>query len=460
MIAFLENIDVSSHKPYEFLLFLGLIIALAKLFSLGLSKIKIPQVIGMLIAGLAVGCLTFIPNDWFQASFAYSQTGLDFFAKVGVILIMFSAGLETDLKKVRSLGVKSLIITSLGVIVPMLLGYLAAFTFNSVTGGSLNREGVAPVYTEIYYGVILSATSVSITVATLKELHHLDSPVGTALISAAILDDIIGIVLLSLVISLSSSGSGNVDNSTFAGMILNATGLASNTAISITVIILFMVLFFALSTGLAYLLGRFFNFLGNKYPHHIRITILALAACFIWSYLAEFFSIADITGAFVMGLILSRTSSERYIDHRSETISDNIFAPVFFACIAMNMFKGSSGFSVSFIAFGVIWVVCGLIGKVVGAGVGGLITHFKFRDSLGIGIGMMARAEVLIVCAQKGIDAGLVDPQIMVYTLALILVSSFLTPILLKLVFKKNDGGDSLSHDTPKLESPKNEGNC
>ena len=196
MIAFLENIDVSSHKPYEFLLFLGLIIALAKLFSLGLSKIKIPQVIGMLIAGLAVGCLTFIPNDWFQASFAYSQTGLDFFAKVGVILIMFSAGLETDLKKVRSLGVKSLIITSLGVIVPMLLGYLAAFTFNSVTGGSLNREGVAPVYTEIYYGVILSATSVSITVATLKELHHLDSPVGTALISAAILDDIIGIVLL------------------------------------------------------------------------------------------------------------------------------------------------------------------------------------------------------------------------------------------------------------------------
>lgn len=429
--------DVSSHKPYELLLFLGLIIALSKLFSLGLSKAKIPHVIGMLLAGLVIGCFAFIPSEWFQDSFSYSKQGLDFFAKVGVILIMFSAGLETDLKKVRSLGAKSVIITSLGVLVPLLFGFLLAFTFNSLTGGSLNREGVSPIYTELFYGVILSATSVSITVATLKELHRLDTPAGTALISAAILDDIIGIVLLSLIISLSNGGSGSVDSSTFAGMILNATGLSSNTGASISIIILFMVLFFAISIGLAYLLGRFFNYLGKKYPHHIRITILALAACFIWSYLAEFFSIADITGAFVMGLILSRTSSEEYIDHRSETISDNIFAPVFFACIALNMFKGSSSFSLSFLLFGALWVVFGLLGKVFGAGCGGLITKFSFRDSLGIGIGMMARAEVLIVCAQKGIDASIVDPQIMIYTLALILISSFITPVLLKVVFKK-----------------------
>lgn len=448
--------EVSSHKPYELLLFLGLIIALAKLFSLGLSKFKIPHVVGMLLAGLVVGCLTFVPNDWFQASFSYSQEGLSFFAKVGVILIMFSAGLETDLKKVKSLGVKSVIITSLGVIVPLLFGYLLAFSVNSLTGGSLNMPGIPSVYTEIYYGVILSATSVSITVATLKELHRLDSPVGTALISAAILDDIIGIVLLSLVISLAGSGSGSVDSSTFAGMFLNATGWVDNAAISVTTIIVFMVLFFALSIGLAFLFGKLFNFLGTKYPHHIRITILALAACFLWSYLAEFFSIADITGAFVMGLILSRTSPEKYIDHRSETISDNIFAPVFFACIALNMFSNSGSFSWEFMVFGILWIVAGLLGKVMGAGTGALISKFNFRDSLGIGVGMMARAEVLIVCAQKGVDAGLVDQQIMVHTLALILISSFLTPILLKVIFKgkepsliANEG--QISHENSNL---------
>lgn len=436
-LLILESVE-ESHKPFEILLFLALILILSKLFSLFLSKLKIPQVIGFLLAGLVVGSLTFIPNDWFQNSFSYSKTGLDFFAKIGVILIMFSAGLETDLNKVKALGIKSVIITSLGVIVPMILGYLAAFIFNQCTGGSLNRDGIPPVYTEIYYGVILSATSVSITVATLKELHRLDSPMGTALVSAAILDDIIGIVLLSLVISLSSSGSGAVDGSTFAGMIINASNISGNTALCIFLVILFMIIFFAISIGLAFLLSKLFNYLGNKYPHHIRITIMALGFCFLWSYLAEFFSIADITGAFIMGLILSRTSCEKYIDHRSETIADNIFAPIFFACIAMNMFQNSGSFSTQFLIFGVIWVFAGLLGKVLGAGTGGLITHFKFKESLGIGIGMMARAEVLIVCAQKGIDANLVDSQIMVYTLALILLSSFLTPIILKLLFKND----------------------
>lgn len=452
-LPILESVSTEGHKPFEILLFLGLILILSKLISLGLSKFRIPKVIGFLIAGLLVGCLSFIPGDWFQGSFAYSRTGLDFFSKVGVILIMFSAGLETDLKKVKSLGVKSVIITSLGVIFPLVFGYLAAFVYNQITGGALNRPGIAPVYTEIYYGVILSATSVSITVATLKELGRLDTPVGTALISAAILDDIIGIVLLSLVISLANSGAGSIDNSTFAGMIVNALGLGSNTAVAITFILLFMVLFFALSIGLAFGLSKLFNYLGQKYPHHIRITILALAFCFLWSYLAEFFSIADITGAFVMGLILSRTSPENYIDHRSETISDNLFAPVFFACIALNMFASKESFDLSFMAFGFIWVFLGLLGKVLGAGTGGLLTRFKFRDSLAIGVGMMARAEVLIVCAQKGIDSGLVDPQIMVYTLVLILVSSFMTPILLKLVFKGSvppaPPVEPVEHDAP-----------
>ena len=435
----------ASHEPYQILIILGLILILAKSFSLLLSKIHVPQVIGYLIAGLVIGLLTFIPNDPFQLTVmngqkSYVGTGLDFFAKIGVVLIRFSAGLETDLKKVKSMGLQSIIITLLGVAVPLLFGFLAAFVTNKCTAsathpeGILTPEGQPEIYSELYYGVILSATSVSITVATLKELKKLDTPVGTALVSAAILDDVIGIVLLSLILSLASSGKGGRDNSTFAGRIINGAHI-TNTAASVSLIIVFRLLFFAITIGIGFVAKRFFNWLGNKYPHHIRITILALGFCFVWSYLAEYFSIADITGAYRIGLVLSNTVAQHYIDHRTETIADNIFAPVFFANIAMARYQGEE-FTTQFLAFGIIWVICGLLGKIVGAGCGSLICKFKFKDSLKVGIGRMARAEVLIVCADKGIAGGLIDNQIMVYTLVLILVSSFLTPIILKALYK------------------------
>lgn len=429
----------SDGKPYQILLPLGLILILAKLFSLGLHKLKIPQVIGFLVSGLVVGLITFIPNQNLLTD--YTLDGLDIFAKVGVILIMFSAGLGTDIKKVKAVGIQSVIITSLGVIVPMLFGFLLAFTFDKVTGGSLEMKDsagnllVPAVYTEIYYGVVLTATSVSITVATLKELGRLNSKVGMSLVSAAILDDIIGIILLSLILSLAKSGSASNDTSTFAGMIMNATG-STSTALNVGLIIIFMLLFFALTFGAGILLKRLFNWLGSKYPHHIRITILALGVCFIWSFLAEYFNIADITGAYLIGLILAETKPEHYIDHRSETIADNIFSPVFFACIAMNMYSSSTKFEVSFLIFGLLWVVFGMLGKVVGAGCGALISRYSFKDSLRVGLGMMARAEVVIVCAQKGIDGGLISSQLMVYVLVLILVTSFLTPIFLKITYK------------------------
>lgn len=453
-----NTVFTSDTHPYQILLPLGLILILAKLFSLGIHKLKIPQVIGFLISGLAVGLITFIPNQTILTD--YTLSGLDIFAKIGVILIMFSAGLGTDIKKVKAVGVQSVIITSLGVIVPMLFGFVLSFVFDKVTGGSLEMRDsnntllVPAIYTELYYGVVLTATSVSITVATLKELGRLNSKVGMSLVSAAILDDIIGIILLSLILSLAKSGSNTNDTSTFAGMIMNATG-SNSTALSVILIIAFMLAFFVITFLGGKLLKRLFNWLGSKYPHHIRITILALGVCFIWSYLAEFFNIADITGAYMIGLILAETNTEKYIDHRSETIADNIFAPVFFACIAMNMYTSKTGFDINFLIFGLLWVVVGLLGKVVGAGCGALISRYSFKDSLRVGIGMMARAEVVIVCAQKGVDGGLISSQLMVYTLVLILVSSFLTPIFLKMSYKNEVDQTTLEKPKP-TENPNN----
>jgi len=426
----------ADYQPYMILLPLALILFSAKVFGLLAERIHLPQVIGFLGAGLLIGLLTFLPDNLQVFFNDYTKEGLNFFGKIGVVLILFTAGLETDLKKIRSVGLAAVIITSLGVIAPLVLGGLVAWAF-------FPKDDV---YSNIYYGVILTATSVSITVATLKELGKLDSRFGTAIVSAAIIDDVIGIILLSLVLSLAGGDSGT-------------TYVPDNTALNILVIVLVMLGFFALSFIVGFLIKKLFNWLGNKYPHHIRIPIFSLAFCFFWAYIAEhFFQIADITGGYVAGLILSTVSSDvkHYIDHRAVTTANLIFTPVFFVMIALSMYEpGALNFSdLSFVWFGICWVLAGLASKVIGAGIGGLISKFSFRDSLTIGVGMMARAEVVIVCAQKGIDAGIVSPEIMPFTLVLIILSSFVTPIFLKLLIKQ----DPSSLSAPLSVADKKEG--
>lgn len=419
----------SNPQAYKILLPLGLILLLSKVYSLLLGKIKVPQVIGYLLAGLTVGLIYLIPNQTVLTD--YTTDGISFFAKIGVILIMFSAGIETDIKKIKSVGLASFVVALFGVLTPMLITFLVAYLFDKVNGNQIN------IFTELFYGVILTATSVSVTVATLKELGKLDTKVGSCLVSAAIIDDVIGIIVLSLVISLSGSNSSGSD---LASLTCNALGVSDNAFLSILFIILYMILYFAMTIGFGYLIRKLFNWLGAKYPHHIRIVIISLAFCLIFSYISEFFNIADITGAYLMGLIFSSTVAHGYIDHRAETTCNYLFGPIFFGSIAMSLYESEFNFSdptfVSFMIFGLVWILLGLIGKIIGCTCAGLLFKFKFKDSLKLGVGMMARAEVLIVCAQKGVDCNLVDNKIMIFCLLLILISSFLTPICLKLLYK------------------------
>ena len=434
-----------TNEPYMILLPLGLILIVGKLLSLLMAKIKVPEVVGYLLGGLLVGLFYFIPEESQFILTDYSVEGINDLAKIGVILILFEAGITTNLGQIRKQGKSSMIITSLGVIFPLLLGFLCAFMFRFF--GHMDEEfyvglesaGTSPFYSDLYYGVILTATSVSITVATLKELGKLEGPIGTSLVSAAIIDDVIGIVLLSIVISLSGG-----EEATAPWVI--PTG---DSAWSIVLLILIMALFFAISIGMGIGVHKLFDWMGRKYPHHRRIPMLSLGFCFLWAFVAEIFHIADITGAYVAGLILANTSASHYIDHRVETTANVLFTPVFFASVALKMFSSlgigsSSGESVNsisglFIGFGLVWVVAGLLGKVLGAGLGAKITGSNSKDSLIVGIGMMARAEVVIVTAQEGVDSGLVEAGIIPFTLVIILASSFLTPILLRLLSKEKE---------------------
>ena len=448
MVSSISNLLSSNPfegKAYLILLPLGLILLIGKAFSLIMGKLKIPEVVGYLLGGLAVGLFYFIPSEYNFILNSTTTAGINDLAKIGVVLILFSAGLETNLQTIRKQGLASIIITSLGVIIPLGLGFLSAFLFRTLGNmdqafyQTLESKNINPIYSDIYYGVILSATSVSITVAVLKELGKLEGDVGTALVSAAILDDVIGIILLSVVLSLS----GGSEETEF-WVIPTGDG-----ALSVLWLILIMIAFFAISIGMGIFIHRTFDWMGKKWPHHRRIPMFSLAFCFLWAFLAEVFHIADITGAYVAGLILSNTSAAHYIDHRTDTTSNVIFTPVFFASVALKMYQafgldgsssGVTGFDTMFIAFGIVWIIAGLAGKFFGAGIGGLITKFKLKDSAAIGIGMMTRAEVLIVTAQEGVDNGLVNSNIIPFTLGLIILSSLVCPILLRLIYKKDNG--------------------
>ena len=416
---------LSAVEYFEILLPLALILLLSKFFSLLGKKLGLPQVVGMIIAGILIGLVKYIPNQTIFTS--TTLDGLSFLAKIGVILIMFSAGLGTDLKQFKTCGLPSIVITAMGVIFPMVFGFLVASAFN----GQFKDMSQHTVISNLFYGTILAATSVSITVAALKELGKLNSKVGTSIISAAILDDIIGVILLSLFISLDSgNGVGNV------GIIIGK-----------------MIGFFAAAIAIGVGLHFLLNFIEKRHPHTRRLPIIGFAICFFFAYAAEkWFGVADITGAFVAGIILSTVKEHEYIDRKVEVSGYLIFTPVFFANIGITAdFTGITG---AMVGFGFAFIVAGILGKVVGCGVGALMCRYSFKDSLRVGVGMMVRAEVVLVCTQKGVDNGLVDPSIMPFVLILIIITTLLTPLILKLLYKGEMDGTPTITNGEAADSP------
>ncbi|NCA66707.1 MAG: cation:proton antiporter, partial [Clostridia bacterium] len=263
------------------------------------------------------------------------------------------------------------------------------------------------------YGVILTAPSVSVTVAPLKEMGKLNTKAGTSIISAAILDDIIGIIVLSVIIGMKDTGG----------------------ATEILRVLLMTFLFFVAAIGVGILVRRFFKWLDKKWPHNRRVPIFSLAICFFFAYAAEhWFGVADITGSFIAGLVLSSFHSTSYIDRKIDINCYMVFGPVFFANIGIN--TSFSGLSMTMLWFGLAYIAVAIISKLFGCGAGALLCRYSMKDSMRIGLGMMVRAEVVLVCTQKGIESGMVDSTIMPFVLMIILITSFATPILMKMTYR------------------------
>lgn len=392
---------------YKILLPLALIVFASKIFGILCKKIGIPQVIGMLFAGILVGLIKIIPNQDVLSSSV--MEGLSFIAKIGVVLIMFSAGLETNVKQVKETGIASVVITLLGVITPLGLGFVVAAAFN----GGFSNMSQEQLLSNVFYGVILTATSVSITVAALKEMGKLNTKVGASIISAAILDDIIGIIILSVIIGMKDTGGAS----------------------DILRVLLMTALFFVAAMAVGFVVRVVFKWLDKKWPHNRRLPIFSVAVCFFFAYAAEhWFGVADITGGYIAGLVLSSIHSKEYIDRKVDINCYMVFGPVFFANIGIN--ASLSGVSTNMLWFGLAFVGVGIVSKIIGCGSGAFLCKYNLKDSFRVGFGMMVRAEVVLVCTQKGVENGMVDSAIMPFVLLLILLTSFMTPIFLRLTYR------------------------
>ena len=385
----------------EILRILAIIMISSKVFGLLARDLKAPQVAGEIIAGLLIGpsLLNLVQESDFLAGMA----------EIGVILLMFSAGLETNIDKLKKTGLKAAVIALSGVLVPLILGALLYMGFYG-----FSAPGTEGFIRAVFIGTILTATSVSITVQVLKELGKISTEVGTTIMSAAIIDDVIGIVVLTAVLGLR-------DPDANLGSVCVKT-----------------ILFFALSVVVGMIIFRAMKIIDRRWPHTRRIPIIGLSLAFILAFVADrYFGVADITGAYVAGIILSSLDDSAYIDRKMDISSYMFFGPVFFASVGLQ--TNLRTVDMTILVFSAAFVIVGLLGKVIGCGLMSKLLRFNNPDSLKIGIGMMTRGEVALIVAQRGLKTGVMDSKYFTAVILLIVISSILTPVLLKSVYAADE---------------------
>ena len=381
---------------YEFLFDLALILISTKLFGLITKKVRMPQVVGALVAGVILGPA--VLNVLSETEFIQKL------AELGVIVLMFTAGLETDINQLKKTGKASFIIAVLGVIIPLVGGFFIANIFNK--GNDVNT-----ILQNVFIGIILTATSVSITVETLKEMGKLKTRAGNAILGAAIIDDILGIIALTVTTSL------------------------ADPSINVIIVLAKIVMFFIFAGLAGYLFHWAFIKLDERYQRDLRrFVIFAFVFCLLLSFSAEeFFGVADITGAFIAGLVISDSNRSNYLNSRFETLSYMLLSPIFFASIGIKV--QLTAMTKTIFIFAILLLIVAILSKVLGCALGAKLCKYSNREAIQIGTGMISRGEVALIVANKGIAMGLMLPEFLAPVVIVVVVTTIVTPILLKVVF-------------------------
>lgn len=396
---------------YRYLLDIALILLTTKAFGMVTRRFKMPQVVGALIAGLVFGPA--------MLNILHGTEFLSQLSELGVIVIMFSAGLETDLRELKATGKAGFLVALLGVIAPLLMGMGVGYLFNRGTAAGATHT----LLQNLFIGVVLTATSVSITVEALKEMGKLSTAVGNTILAAALIDDVLGLVCLTLISSLGGEAGANV------GLVLLK-------------ILLFFA--FAVVVGLLVWKGLCWYCKRVKDANLRRFPVLAFVFCLLMAYLSEhLFGVADIIGAFAAGLVIGNTSQATYIDSRLRPISYLLLTPIFFAGIGINI--QIEEINLTLLVITLVLVLVAVLSKLVGCGVGARVCGMSFRQSVQVGLGMACRGEVALIVANKGMAMGLMPPMFMGPIIIMVVLTAVVTPVLLKLAFAKDAAYSSLA---------------
>ena len=373
----------------QYILNLGIILLAANVGGVISKKFKQPAVLGQIIAGIILGIGIVEKTEFVE------QLG-----EIGVIFLMFIAGLETDVNELKESGKSSSLVALGGVLTPALF----------VTGGSYLITG--DIISSLFMGIISTATSVSISVQTLREIGRLRTKQGVTILGAAIIDDIVGIILLTLVV-------GVVRPDASSGVLMVVSKI---------------MVFFAITMVLGYIVTKILEKIGNKNSLDEKIVTYSIVICFMLAFVSEELGVAAITGAYFAGVVFSMTEYRHKLSHEVNQLATLIFTPIFFISIGMGVDLVSAA---SAIGFGSVFIFLAALGKILGCGVGAKISGFNMKEAFQIGIGMIPRAEVAIIIANLGVKMGVVGQNMMASVILMVLVTTLITPSLLKISFSE-----------------------
>ncbi|MBG9793977.1 sodium:proton antiporter [Paenibacillus dendritiformis] len=378
----------------EFILYLALILLCTKVAGDISVRLGQPAVLGKLIVGILLGPAVL---GWIEKDSFITQV-----SEIGVLLLMFIAGLETDVDQLRKNWKSAFAVAVGGIILPFIGGYGAAIAF----GFSSNYA--------LFFGVIFCATSVSISVQVLKEMNKLNSREGTTILGAAVVDDVLVVILLAFIMSIVGQG-GDVSLGLLVGKKL---------------------LFFAITFVAGWLIvPRVMKWLA---PLKVTEAVIsaALIICFAFSYFAEWMQMAGIIGAFAAGIAVSMTPYKHDVEHKVEPIAYSIFVPVFFVSIGLNVSFDGIGSQLGLLA---VITIIAVVTKLAGGWLGARVTGFDSRSSLAIGAGMISRGEVALIIAATGLQSGLLQPEYFTSIIIMVIITTLVTPPMLKMLFKNAD---------------------
>jgi len=400
---------------------LAFIFLIARIFGELFEKyFKQPAVLGELVAGMIFGPyllgaqLSFpgvgpiFPALAIDSLEARSNIPLPLplysISQVASILLLFMAGLETNLASFLRFAGKASVVGAAGIILPFVLGAFTTVWFGHADGFMHSHA--------LFMGAILAATSVGITARVLSDIKKLDTPEGITILGAAVVDDVLGILVLAIVVNLVESGT----------IELGAVGITAAKAIGIWI---GLSAFFILTAPYLVRLWSAFRTPGST-------LVLALVVCFLAAVICESVGLAMIIGAYSVGLAFSNTPvAEKLIEEMRGVY--HIFVPVFFVVLGMLVNFAAMKEAV---AFGLVISVFAILGKLVGCGFAGLGCGFNLLGSMRIGLGMIPRGEVALIIAGYGLARGVVDPEMFGVAIMMTMITTFLAPVLMVPVFK------------------------